>query len=249
MFSSLLWRSSRRYLLRHPVLMGLSVLGVALGVAVVIGIDIANSSALKSFELASETVTGKATHQIVGTNDRIDEEVYSLIRTELGIRSSAPVVTGYAIIPGPAGRTIQVLGVDILAEEPFRSFTGSLRSDLDLGTFLSGQRTGVMSSSTAEALGFGEGDEMRLLIDGIDTRVSLIGLISPSEALTEASIENLLLVDVSTAQAMFGVAGKLSRIDLILTEENREEQISRLEEQLPTGVEIQKSESRSDTIE
>ena len=33
---SILWRSSLRYLLRHPVLMGLSILGVALGVGVVV---------------------------------------------------------------------------------------------------------------------------------------------------------------------------------------------------------------------
>jgi len=63
---SLLQRSSLRYLLQHPWLMGLSVLGVALGVAVVVAIDLANVSAERAFELSAETVAGKATHQVVG---------------------------------------------------------------------------------------------------------------------------------------------------------------------------------------
>jgi putative ABC transport system permease protein len=41
------------------------VLGVALGVAVVVSIDLANASARRAFTLSSEAVTGRATHQVV----------------------------------------------------------------------------------------------------------------------------------------------------------------------------------------
>jgi putative ABC transport system permease protein len=64
----LLWTSSRRYLTRHPWLMSLSVLGVALGVAVVVGIDLANTSADRAFRLSAQRLTGKATHQVVGAS-------------------------------------------------------------------------------------------------------------------------------------------------------------------------------------
>ena len=47
--SRLLWRASLRYLLRHPWQIGLSLVGVALGVAVVVAIDLANSSAQRAF--------------------------------------------------------------------------------------------------------------------------------------------------------------------------------------------------------
>ena len=50
----LLLRSSRRYLLRHPWQMGLSALGVAMAVAVVVGIDLANASAGRAFRLSVE---------------------------------------------------------------------------------------------------------------------------------------------------------------------------------------------------
>jgi len=61
----LLYRSSLRYLLRHPAQVLLAILGVALGVAVVIAIDLANGSAQRAFMLSTESVTGKTTDQIL----------------------------------------------------------------------------------------------------------------------------------------------------------------------------------------
>ena len=91
-----LWRASIGHLLRHPWQMGLSVLGVALGVAVALSIDLANESARRSFTLFTESVAGRATHQIVGGPAGLDEEVYRQLRVELGIRPSAPVEIGRA---------------------------------------------------------------------------------------------------------------------------------------------------------
>ena len=68
--SILLWLSSARYLLNRPWQMALSVLGITLGVAVVVAIDLGNQSAKRAFSLSSDAVTGKATHQIVGGTRR-----------------------------------------------------------------------------------------------------------------------------------------------------------------------------------
>ena len=99
MATPILWRNSLRYLLRHPLLIGLSVLGVALGVAVVVAIDLANTSAREAFSLSAETVTGKATHQIIGAGDGLDEAFYRDLRVGMGIREAAPVVEGFARAP------------------------------------------------------------------------------------------------------------------------------------------------------
>ena len=55
--SAILWLSSLRYLIRHPWQVGLSVLGVALGVAVVVSIDLANQSAKRAFSRSIEAVS------------------------------------------------------------------------------------------------------------------------------------------------------------------------------------------------
>ena len=57
-----LLRAGLRWHRRHRVQTLLLILGVALGVALVVGIDIANSSADRSFRLSTSSLTGKATH-------------------------------------------------------------------------------------------------------------------------------------------------------------------------------------------
>ena len=74
---SLLTRLSRRYLARHPWLAGLSILGVALGVALVVSIDLANQSARSAFLLSAQSITGKATHQLTPSGQGIPESFYT----------------------------------------------------------------------------------------------------------------------------------------------------------------------------
>ena len=139
-FRSLLSVSSFRYMATHPWLIGLSVLGVALGVALVVSIDLANDSARRAFSLSSERVTGKATHQVVASTGDLDESVYRSLRIDEGIRPMAPVVEGYVRVAKDPKRTLHVLGVDVFAEGPFRSYTNS-DSGIDLGTFMAQPNT------------------------------------------------------------------------------------------------------------
>ena len=62
----LLGRIGRSDLRRHPLQTGLAVLGVAIAVAVVVAVDLANHSAREAMRVSLESVTGKATHQLVG---------------------------------------------------------------------------------------------------------------------------------------------------------------------------------------
>ncbi len=122
---SLLTRSSLRYLLRHPWQFGLAVLGVALGVAVVVSIDLANASASRAFALSTEAVTGRATHQIVGGPDGLPDAVFRRLVLEAGIERAAPVVEDYVTVPPKPGqpfRTLHLLGVDPFSEAPFRAY-------------------------------------------------------------------------------------------------------------------------------
>lgn len=246
--SKLLRRSSFRYLTRHPWLMGLSVLGVALGVAVVVAIDLANVSAERAFELSAQTVAGKATHQIVGAVGDLEDDVYRRVRIDAGYRLSAPVVAGYATLER-SNRTFQLLGVDPFAEGPFRPYVGG-PSELDLGTFVAQPRTALMAVPTAEELGVSVGDTLRVTIEGVEHRLRLVGLMEPDNERSRRAMESLIVVDIATAQKLLDMQGRLSRIDLILPEGERGEQVKqRLEDVLPASARIQRSESRSETVE
>ncbi|MCZ0940353.1 MAG: hypothetical protein OXJ55_17040, partial [Caldilineaceae bacterium] len=63
----LAWRHSRRRPLQSVFL----VVGVAIGVAMIVAIDLANGSANRAFALGTEQITGRATHQVVGGPDGV----------------------------------------------------------------------------------------------------------------------------------------------------------------------------------
>ena len=77
---SLLGRASRRYHLHHPAQFGLALAGVALGVAVVVAIDLANESARRAFVVATDATAGATTDQITGDSNGFDEALFARLR-------------------------------------------------------------------------------------------------------------------------------------------------------------------------
>lgn len=228
---SLLTRSSLRYLLRHPWQFGLAVLGVALGVAVVVSINLANASASRAFSLSSEAVTGRATHQVVGGPEGIPDAVFRRLVLEAGIERAAPVVEDYVTVPPKPGqpfRTLHLLGVDPFSEAPFRSYLSSVasgsgssgrdRAAIDLGPLLTRPGAGVLAASTAVEMGIGVGDSFVVRAGGIKKRIELAGTLEPEDENTRRALADLLVLDVAAAQEILGRTGKLDRIDLILSE-------------------------------
>jgi putative ABC transport system permease protein len=246
--SNLLWRSSRRYLTRHPWLAGLSVLGVALGVAVVTAIDLANASASRAFSLSAEGVAGKATHRVrSATPGGLPDTLYRWLRAEQGARPSAPVVQGYAQASSDSGRTLQVLGIDPLAEGPFRPYLAS-GSGIDLGAFMAESRAALLAASTAQALSVAAGDSLALRVKGRPAAVRVAGLLHPDNERSRRALSNLLVVDLATAQALFDES-RLSRIDLIVPSGSAGKRYLRnLRAALPDGAEIVRSEARTATL-
>ena len=111
-----LLRTGLRGLVRRPLHTALMVLGVALGVAVVVAIDLANAAARRGFLRSTEAVVGRATHQVRGGPSGLPEEVYRQLRVEHGVRPSAPVVEGVVTAVDLDRQPLRVLGIDPLAE-------------------------------------------------------------------------------------------------------------------------------------
>jgi len=82
--AAVLLRLGRRYISRRILQSLLFVLGVTLGVAMVIAIDLANASATRAFDLTAESISGRATHQIIGGPAGLDEDIYRRLRISTG---------------------------------------------------------------------------------------------------------------------------------------------------------------------
>ena len=243
----ILRRSSYRYLLRRPLLLVLSILGVALGVAVVVAIDLANSSAERAFRLSAQALAGRATHQVAGGPEGLDESVYVRLRREVGVRAAAPVVEGYAGVPAVSGLTLQVLGIDPFAEEPFRTYAPAAGRGGDIGRLMTEPGAALLLPATAERLGLEPGDRLEIEVGGVRRTLTLAGTLVPGDEIAAGALENMVVTDIATAQELFGQMGALSRIDLAIPEGTEGEALlARIREVLPPQAAVIPAESRGD---
>ena len=230
--------------------MALSILGVALGVAVVVGIDLANTSARKAFTLSTETVAGRATHAIMAGDGALSDSVYARLKVDLGYADSAPVIEGTLRVGAADGPLVQVLGIDPLAESPFRTFTGGPDQGLDLGRFMGRMPRVLVSENTARQLGLEMDEPFSVWTEGRSSILEIEQLLPASTDLEDAALDNLLVLDIASAQRVLEAQGFLSRIDLILPPgEEAFEVRERLLDGLPGNVTIRAADSRSNTLD
>ncbi|ADE14559.1 protein of unknown function DUF214 [Nitrosococcus halophilus Nc 4] len=245
-----LWRANWRSLRQHPWQIALALLGIALGVAVVIAIDLANTSAQRTFVLATESVAGRATHQIIGGPDGLSEQFYLRLRLHHKVEPAAPIVEGSVYLTGENDRQLRLLGIDPFAEQPFRNYlsrTGT-GSEIDIPALLTEPGTVVLEQATAQRLGFQQGDQFTIRVGTRNIRLTVAGIFQ-GDTLAQEGLADLLMADIATAQEVLGLLGKLSRIDLILPSGKAGvAQQTRLKTLLPPGAELIKTSARSQAV-
>ncbi len=248
---------SLRTLLRHPIQFTIMTLGIALGVAVMVGIDIANASAARAFDLSASAVTGRATHAIVAGTQGVDESVYVRLRTDPQWRErleSAPLVITYAVSPQLGRIPFTLLGIDPFAEAPFRSYLGGEQTRLEtIASLLTVPGSILLSAPTAQRYGLrpcspaalDDSCRLTLFINGETRHAYLMGLLQPFDDLARRALDTLILTDISTAQSLSGMRGKLTQIDLILPKDFDSTSLSAA---LPAGTLLIASETRNSQI-
>ena len=109
-----------------------TVAGIALGIGVVIAIQLTNASSVRGFETALDTVSGRASIEILGTGG-IDETLLPSLGWLREFGAVSPVIEGDMAIVTPAvtavtpvtpatarrprrSEAVKVLGVDILRD-------------------------------------------------------------------------------------------------------------------------------------
>lgn len=254
---NLMWR----HIQRRSTQSILFIIGVMIGVAMLVSIDIANNSARRAFDLSTEAVVGKTTHEISGSSIGIDERLYQQIRTDVGWQAAAPVVTDFVLVQELDEQPLRLFGVDVFAELPFRNYlsgNGALVTASDdpnaqalaIGRFLLEANTVIIGESLAERYEIAPNDKLTLQYgDNIQT-VNVVGLLRTSDSLAEQALQNLLIADISTAQEILRLTGKLTRVDLIFDTEQAPDRaaMEQIEALLPAGVTLTNASARSDAI-
>ncbi len=234
-----------RDLLRRRWQTGLMVLGVALGVAVVLAIDMANASARRGFSLSTEAIVGRATHQIVDGPSGVPDETYRQLRVDWGIHSSAPVVEGTGIAIDFGQEPVTLLGIDPIADAVFRDGLSSLTATPGFGRFYTEPGAGIIGQALAARNGLRPGDHLRIQVNDHITPILVLGVMHPADPSQFGSLDNLILMDVGGAQELLGMPDRVTRIDLIVDAA----QAAAIAARLPPGLRIQPSSQERQTAE
>src|SRR5436190_18124408 len=115
--SSILKALVLRPIQREKTRTALTLLGIAVGVAVVVAIQLANQSALRAFRESVDAVAGRANYQIVPEAGTLDE------RLLLKLQPFWPDGVRFAPV-------IDLEGVDVVTQQPIRLLAVDLLSDL-----------------------------------------------------------------------------------------------------------------------
>ena len=248
----ILWKATVRHYIKHPWQILLSTVGITLGVAVVVAIDLTNSSAQKAFELSAGALTGNTTHQVIGSSNGVSEELFLELRQKEGLTAIAPVVEGYAKLQTGDDRkqednsVFQIVGVDLFAENPFRTHLENTVKRIDTARFLGELNTMILARSTAKRLGVKVNEQLNFLISGSEITFTVVGLINDEKELDELALSSILFVDIATAQEVLGIHKNLSRIDVIIPDTtDGKRTLQELKVSLPANVDIVSANARN----
>ncbi|HEY4211460.1 MAG TPA: FtsX-like permease family protein [Steroidobacteraceae bacterium] len=245
-----LWAASLRHLLRHPAQLALALIGLSLGVATIVAVDIATSSSQRAFELSMRAVNGAATHQIVGGPDGVDEQVYVRLKTRV-LPDGEPEV---ALAPGVEGyvsvgdRDLQLVGLDPFAAAELNGGGATAGGGLAGGgeqnpiRWLTEPGAVVMSAQTARQLGIGPDGRFTLSVGGRHYPAHLIARLTADNS----GYDSLLLTDIAQAQEWLNLSGRLSRIDVRVPDgAEGSRSVETLRRELPPGLTLDEAPRRA----
>jgi putative ABC transport system permease protein len=226
----LAWRLLMRSQWREqPLRLGVTVLAIALGVALGAAVYLVNGAALNEFGLATKRLVGEADVVVRGPRDGFSEKLFVQLARESAVGVASPVLELEAALAGKR-ETLKILGID-----PFRAATlqPALIGDIGGNILALFQADGIaLSASAAQELKVRRGDTFQVIVGSSPKTLHVLDVL-PESSYPEA----LGLMDIASAQWTFDRIGRLNRIDLRVNPGNDVAGFrDSLKLQLPAGV-------------
>ncbi len=207
---SLLFRASTRYLLRHRAQCALAVSGIALGVAIVIAIQTTQLSARAAFEHSMTSLFGTATHEIAAVAAHLDEHHLTRVRKLVPHWHPAPYLEARIALADRAPSTI----LNLVGFDPFSMREVGSTADFDIRSLVREPDAAIINRATADRLGLETGGKFAVASATGRNEVTVIAIAEGAQTGTRFLADNVVLVDIATAQELLDLPGRLSRIEL-----------------------------------
>ncbi|HKV62811.1 MAG TPA: FtsX-like permease family protein [Candidatus Acidoferrum sp.] len=232
----LFYRLMVRPLFREPVRTSLTILAIALGVAVVLAIDLAGNAATGSFRSSLETLAGDNDLEIIAAGGIPERIVGTLSTLPYSIRVS-PRIEDYAVI-ADTKKSLPLIGLD-LVEEASVYVQGESEKSAELLTRETSENVfehlgDADSIWVGSSTGYKTGDRIALLINDQVRKYTVRGVYPDSNG-----NESAIVMDIAAAQQALARDGRVDRILLKVPQTpSLENWQQRLRAVLPAGVEV-----------
>ncbi len=209
----------------------LSIVGVALGVGLFIGVKVASDRAIASFESEIKGVNPAANFEIINPSGvDFDERVYKDV---LAIEEqSFPSLKASGFVPD-IRETIDINGIYTVKSIGFLKLDVKSLSDIEA---LYREPKGVLiTKNFSEKFSLKKGDSIKASVYDKSYVLSIAGIID-----TETLPPNTVIMDLGNFQELFSKIGSLTRIDCA-TDEKKADEIRRI---LPSSLTLERKEER-----
>lgn len=202
---------ARMYLIRlrdHAMQEFLAGSGIAVGVALVFGVLVANTSATGSAREVLDAVIGSAQTQLAARSEEgFSEQLAEQASRLSGVHDSAYVLRTNGVIVGPGGRrSIQLVGVTA----GLVAFGGAATQNLGAGEAVLSGGIGL-PSGVGEAIAAKPGSTVTLLTNGQAHHV-LVRAVLNSGAIGALAQSALAVARLRRAQALAGEPGRVTQV-------------------------------------
>jgi putative ABC transport system permease protein len=213
----------------QPTRFLVTVLALALGVALGSSVYLVNTSALNEFGLATKRLVGEADIVVRGPRDGFSEQVFVELAHTASVSALSPVLELEAALPGRKD-TLKVVGLD-----PFRAavLQPAIMGDIGEGVFHLFDTDAIyLSSAAAQQLKLERGDLLQVTVGSTPKALRVLGILAP-----DTYPQPLGVMDIASAQWVFNALGRVNRIDVRLASGTDVDSFRRdLGRKLPAGV-------------
>lgn len=194
--------------------------GIAIGVSLVFGVLVANSSILGSTREAIHAVNGSASLQLAARSPSgFNQELTQRVSELRGVQTAVPILRQSAVIEGPKGHLLtQLVGVS----PRIVALRSSATRDLGAGAQLLQSGVGL-PSGVANTVGVQSEGQARLLVNGTPHTVQVRAVLD-SGAIGTLAASRVVVALLSTAQSLAGTPGRITQL-LIQTYPGKDKQV------------------------
>ena len=243
---------SLRHIFGSPLRSSITVMGIAVGVATMVGIAAINTSVMDAFRSTIDTIAGKADLTIAGTPIGFDDALLEKVQKLEGVTHAAGSVTAIAPVKGSPGESLYVMGVDLLDDGFFRTYEGvdrdvhQMADDLE---FLNSTDRMLVSERFAREHNLKTGDRFTLLTANGAADFFIHGLLKETGPI-KAFGGSVGVMYLGSAQAAFNRGRNIDRIDVALDPKLGIDVMKpRLEAMSGAGIKIDRPDRRGQSVE